>query len=99
MRESRARKPPTCRRRHHEGPHHNCAYVDAVNRKIPAARKSANQRMADYIEEWGEVNADETKRMWSRFFLEEMQVECEVAGLRRAGPREAPIIEFEDRTL
>lgn len=86
--------PPRCG--HAEGLRHNCGYVEAVDRFIPAAERMADIRLADYIEEHGPMNRLERDRIWTGLFIEEMQSECEVAGLRRAGPR---AFEVEDRTL
>ncbi len=73
---------------HTEGEHHNCVYVEAVNRLIPAAERAAYQRLRDHVADWGPFASTRRKNAkWSQLFIEEMQIACEVAGLRKAGPR------------
>ena len=80
----------TCASHHSEGARHSCAYVEAVNRLIPVATRSAKQRFDDHLRDHGAP--DKPGELWSTLFLEEMQIECEVIGLRRPGPRYRPII-------
>lgn len=77
------RMPPPCRRGHTEGPHHDCGYVDAVNALIDGAMMSARVRLQDYIEEFGMPDDTEADTILTRLFHEEMQVACEVEGLRK----------------
>ena len=83
----RPRKVPRCG--HTEGPHHDCDYVDAVNKLIPVAERAAGARLQDYVEKHGMPDESESRKLWTWLFVEEMQVECEAEGLRQP-VREVP---------
>jgi hypothetical protein len=75
---------PPCPRGHTEGAYHDCAYVESVNRLIPEAERCARVRF-NVLEESG--MPDDPEALLSKLFHQEMQVACEVAGLRKPKPR------------
>jgi hypothetical protein len=77
--------------KHDEGDHHSCAYVDAIDALLPRAEHSAKIRLHEHVADHGPLDTATHNALWIRYFFEEVQVEAEAAGLRRAGPRREPL--------
>lgn len=63
--------------RHGEGEHHDCDYVDAIDRIVPVAERSADGHMVALG-----LETCEHHDMWSRVYHSHMAALTKAAGLR-----------------